>query len=308
MGRETSKFQDKIHAQDFARPPTPIRNIIDAMIRSRSNPQARTIRQLRSRHGRRNADLLLLEGPHLATAAAEASLSLRYLLVTPDFQARHGELVGHIEHASGTRATAIDPERLREQADADAPQGIAALAKPPATWKTAQATAPLPGPGLHLYADGIQDPGNLGAMARSAEAAAAASLLLSPGASSPDHPRALRASAGSLLRIPLWTDVGVDRFSPDVRLLALTPHPPDQGSTPALRFFSDDLLSFHLSPAVPIVLAVGSESRGLSPPLLTRADFLLSIPVAPAVESLNVTVAASLALFELRRLLDRSGP
>jgi TrmH family RNA methyltransferase len=308
MGRDTSKFQGKIHAQDFARPPPPSRSIIDAMIRSRSNPQVRTIRQLRSSRGRRNADLLLLEGPHLATAAAEAGLPLRCLLVTPDFRAQHGELVDHIEHESGTRAAAIDPERLREQADADAPQGIAALAEPPPTWKTAQATAPLPGPGLHLYTDGIQDPGNLGAMARSAEAAVAVSLLLSPGTARPDHPRALRASAGSLLRIPLWTDVGVDRLPPDVRLLALTPHPPDRNSTPALRFFSDGLLPSDLSPTVPIVLAVGSESRGLSPPLLARADLLLSIPVAPAVESLNVTVAASLALFELRRLLDRSGP
>lgn len=185
------------------------------MIRSRSNPQVRTIRRLRSSYGRRNADLLLLEGPHLATAAAEAGLTVRHLLVTPDFQVRHAELVDRVEHESGTRAAPIDPERLREQADADAPQGIAAIAEPPRTWKTAESTAPPLDPGLHLYADGIQDPGNLGAMARSAEAAGAASLLLSPGTARASHPRALRASAGSLLRIRLWTDVGVDQLPPD---------------------------------------------------------------------------------------------
>lgn len=273
------------------------------MIRSPSNPQVRTIRRLRSAHGRRHADLLLLEGPHLATAAAETGLTLRHLLVTPDFQAQRGEIVDHIEHESGTRAASIDPDRLREQADADAPQGIAAIAEPPRTWKTAESALPLPDSGLHLYADGIQDPGNLGAMARSAEAAGAASLLLSPGTARPSHPRALRASAGSLLRIPLWTGVGVDQLPPDARFLALTPRSLDPESPPSIPLFSSDGEPLPLSPTDSIILAVGSESKGLSPPILTRADLLLSVPTVPAVESLNATVAASLALFELRRLL-----
>ncbi len=274
------------------------------MIRSRSNPQVRTIRRLRSAHGRRNADLLLLEGPHLATAAVEAGLTLRHLLVTPDFQAQRSELIDHIEDVSGSRAATIDPERLREQADADTPQGIAAIAETPRTWKTARSAAGGLDPGLHLYADGIQDPGNLGAMARSAEAAGAVSLLLSPGTARPSHPRALRASAGSLLRIRLWTDVGVEKLPPDARCLALTPDSVDPESRPSVALFSGKATPPDLSPADPLVLAVGSESRGLSPPILTRADLLLSISTVPAVESLNATVAASLALFELRRLLD----
>ncbi len=278
------------------------------MIRSRNNPQVRTIRRLRSAHGRRNAELLLLEGPHLAAAAAESSLTLRHLLVTPDFQSRHGDLVDHIERESGARAAVIDPQRLREQADADAPQGIAAVAEAPGTWKTAESTTPVLDPGLHLYADGIQDPGNLGAMARSAEAAGAVSLLLSPGTARPSHPRALRASAGSLLRIPLCTDVDVDRLPSDIRLLALTPHPPDHGRVATATLFSDDRVPPGLVPTDPILLAVGSESRGLSPALLARVDLVLAIPIAPAVESLNATVAASLALFELRRLLELAQP
>ncbi|MXZ37109.1 MAG: hypothetical protein F4Z19_02405, partial [Holophagales bacterium] len=197
------------------------------MIRSPGNPQVRTIRRLRSSHGRRNTDLLLLEGPHLATAAADAGLTLRHLLVTPAYRALHTALVDRIERQSGTRATSIDPERLREQADADAPQGIAAIAEPPRTWNAVEGSGSARLPGLHLYADGIQDPGNLGAIARSAEAAGAASLLLSPGTARPGHPRALRASAGSLLRIQLWADVGVDQLPAGARCLALTPHPLD---------------------------------------------------------------------------------
>ncbi len=272
------------------------------MIRSRTNPQVRTIRRLRGAHGRRNADLLLLEGPHLTAAAAEAGLSLRHLLATPDFQAQHAELVRRIERQSGLRAASIEPERLREQADADAPQGIAAIADPPDAWKSAANAPPVLGPGLHLYADGIQDPGNLGAMARSAEAAGAASMLLSPGTVRPGHPRTLRASAGSLLRLPLWTDVNADLLPSGVRCLALTPELPDRDSPPTFRLFANETLPSDFSPTDTIVLAVGGESRGLSASLLARADLLLSIPMTAAVESLNATVAASLALFELRRL------
>ena len=272
------------------------------MIRSRTNPQVRTIRRLRGPHGRGKTDLLLLEGPHLTAAAAEAGLPLRHLLATPDFQAQHAELVRRIERQSGLRAASIEPERLREQADADAPQGIAAIAERPDAWKSAANAPPVLGPGLHLYADGIQDPGNLGAMARSAEAAGAKSLLLSPGTVRPGHPRALRASAGSLLRLPLWTDVNANLLPPGVRCLALTPELPDRDSPPTLRLFVNETLPSDFSPTDIIVLAVGGESRGLSASLLARADLLLSIPTAAAVESLNATVAASLALFELRRL------
>ena len=272
------------------------------MIRSRTNPQVRTIRRLRNAHRRGKTDLLLLEGPHLTEAAAEAGLPLRHLLATPDFQTQRAELVRRIEHQSGLRAASIDPERLREQADADAPQGIAAIAEPPEAWKSARNAPPVLGPGLHLYADGIQDPGNLGAMARSAEAAGAASLLLSPGTVRPGHPRALRASAGSLLRLPLWTDVNAGLLPSAIRCLVLTPEFPDRDSPPAFRLFANESLPSDLFSTGTIVLAVGGESRGLSTPLLARADLLLSIPTAAAVESLNATVAASLALFELRLL------
>lgn len=278
------------------------------MIRSRRNPQVRAIRRLRNSHARRYADLLLLEGRHLVSAAAEAGLGLDHLLVTPEFRAAHSEFVRQLEDRSGTVPALIHPDRLREQADADAPQGIAALAKLPAGWNTARdagtRTLPVP-PGLHLYVDGVQDPGNLGAMARSGEAAGAVSLLLAGGTTRPNHPRALRASAGSLLRIPVWTDVRVDRLRSNEVWLALAP--PNKGAegqltTPLFAASNPGEKLVHLLAADRIVLAVGNESRGVSNPVLDRADMLLTVPTAGAVESLNAAVAASLALFELQRL------
>ena len=276
------------------------------MIRSRNNPQVRTIRRLRNAHARRRIDLLLLEGPHLVEAGAEAGLGFRHLLVTPEFGTAHAELIQCFEDRSGTAATLIDRNRLHEQADTDAPQGIAALVDPPPNWHSTEDDTLVLTPGLHLYLDGIQDPGNLGAIARSTEAAGAASLLLGPGTARPNQPRALRASAGSLLRLPVWTEVEVDRLPPEVPLLALTGHRARKGTPPPnkLLFTADDSEPGLLAELVSAdtIVAVGSESRGLSSLVLDRADALLSIPTAPAVESLNAAVAASLALFELQRL------
>ncbi len=282
------------------------------MIRSRNNRQVRTIRRLRNSHARRHTDLLLLEGRHLVVAAAEAGLEFHHLLITPEFGTTHAEFTRQLEDRSRTAATLIHPDRLREQADADAPQGIAALVDPPPGWISARAagggTLALPS-GLHLYVDGIQDPGNLGAMSRSAEAAGVASLLLAAGAARPNQPRALRASAGSLLRLPVWTGVRLDQIPANARCLALTPHHEDSKEPSIVRIFAADAPDqrlIHLLGGDLIVLAVGNESKGLSTPVLDRADMLLTVPTAGAVESLNATVAASLALFELLRLRGMS--
>ncbi len=256
--------------------------------------------------------MLLLEGRHLVDAAAGAGLEFHHLLVTPEFEATHAEFIQQLEDRSRTTADLIHPDRLREQADADAPQGIAALVDPPPGWISARAAESRPltlSSGLHLYVDGIQDPGNLGAMARSAEAAGAASLLLADGTARPSQPRALRASAGSLLRIPVWTGVRADQIPANARWLALTSHHEENEERPIAPIFSanaPDQRLTHLLCADQIVLAVGNESQGVSSPVLDRANMLLTVPTAGAVESLNAAVAASLALFELLRLRGMS--
>ena len=275
------------------------------MIRSRNNPQVRALRRLRNAHTRRQTDLLLLEGPHLVDAAAEAGLAFRHLLATPGFRAARIEMIRRLEHRSGIAAALIDADRLREQADADAPQGLAALVEPPAGWHSAEGETLVLPSGLHLYVDGVQDPGNLGAMARSAEAAGAASLLLAPGTARPSQPRALRASAGSLLRIPVRTDVQLDQAASGVSTLALTSGKSPGTDVPAACLFAPGSpvpALLELASAKTAVVAVGNESRGLSTAVLERSDLLLQVAMAPTVESLNATVAASLALFELQRL------
>jgi TrmH family RNA methyltransferase len=253
------------------------------MITSRQNQRLKDIRRLRRSKG----DLALLEGLHLVTEALAAGLALEEVLATPAF----------LDSAEGRRLApalpveplAVSPDLLEDLTDADSPRGILAVARLP---RSGTAALPVQPDRPYLYLDGLQDPGNLGALARVAEAAGAAGLALSPGCAYPNHPRALRASAGSLLRLPVAVRVKPADLS---RRLA-SAHPRWAALVPR---GGENLYSAALDGT--FVLAVGAEGPGLSPALLARVDLRLTIPMEPPVESLNATVAAALVLFEVRR-------
>jgi TrmH family RNA methyltransferase len=253
------------------------------MISSRHSQRVKDIRRLRRSKG----DRALLEGPHLVAEALAAGLVLEEVLATPPFldSPEGRQLAGLLPLAP----LAVSPELLADLTDADSPRGILAVARLP---RLGPAALPVAAGRLYLYLDGLQDPGNLGALARVAEAAGAAGLALSPGCVHPNHPRALRASAGSLLRLPVAVGAGADALDAHLapthpRWAALVPRD------------GEDL--YHAPLDGTLILAVGAEGPGLSPELLARAALRLTIPMAAAVESLNATVAAALVLFEARR-------
>ena len=253
------------------------------VITSRQNQRLKDIRRLRRSKGER----ALLEGPHLVEEALASGLLLEEVLATPSF----------LETGEGRRLARslpvapleVSPEALEDLTDADSPRGVLAVARLP---RSGVGSLPIHPGRPYLYLDGLQDPGNLGALARVAEAAGAAALVLSPGCAHPNHPRALRASAGSLLRLPVAVGAGPEDL--DSRLAPARPRwaalVPRDGES-LYRAALDGTL----------VLAVGAEGPGLSPGLLDRARLRLTIPMEPPVESLNATVAAALVLFEVRR-------
>lgn len=243
----------------------------------------RTILRVRRSKG----EAALLEGPHLIEEALASRLALSLLLATPDF----------LESASGRRLRPalpfspllIEPRLLTEVTDSDSPRGILAVAR--ITHPRIEDLVIQPN-SIVVYAEQLQDPGNVGAVARIAEASGAAAVCLGPGSAHPNHPRALRASAGSLLRIPVTITSQADDltkhlapFSP--RWLALTPRG-------GLNLFETELGGC-------LILAIGTEGQGLSGQIKRRADVELTIPLRSPVESLNVAAATAVALFEIAR-------
>jgi TrmH family RNA methyltransferase len=253
------------------------------MISSRQNQRLKDMRRLRRSKG----DRALLEGPHLVAEALAAGLVLEEVLATPHFlETSEGRRIAGLLPAAPLE---VAPGLLDELTDADSPKGLLAVARLP---RGGVETLPVVPGRPYLYLDGLQDPGNLGALARVAEAAGGGGLALSPGCVHPNHPRALRASAGSLLRLAVA--VAVD---PDALEAHLAPANPRW--TALVPREGEDLYLAPLDGT--LILSVGAEGPGLSSVLLNRAGLRLTIPMAPAVESLNVTVAAALVLFEVRR-------
>jgi len=274
------------------------------VITSPRNERLKDIRRLARSKGHR----ALLEGPHLVTEALAAGIALETVLATPEFLegAEGRALAGRLRQPPLEVAAAA----LESIADADSPRGVAAVARLP---RGGPESLPSPAGGaagladVYLYADGLQDPGNLGALARVAEAAGAAGLALGAGSVHPNHPRALRASAGSLLRLPVAVaadPAGLDRrlgAAGPPRWLALVPRG-------GLDLWADGWEGERGPGAPPLVLALGAEGPGLSAAAAGRADGAVTIPLAPPVESLNAVVAAALVLFELRRRYGSSSP
>jgi TrmH family RNA methyltransferase len=253
------------------------------MINSRQNRIFKNIRRLRRCKG----DHALLEGPHLIHEALEAGHQPELVLVTPEFWKRpEGRKLSAVLPSEPTQ---IAPELLDGLTDSDSPRGALALIQLP---RGGPENLPRAADGLYLYIDRLQDPGNLGALARTAEAFDATGLALAPGTVDPNHPRALRASAGSLLRLPVA--VATERQDLDGHLeasppvwIALVPRGGESLDRATL--------------SRPAVLAVGAEGPGLADELVASADLRLTIPLAAPVESLNATVAAALVLYALRR-------
>lgn len=224
--------------------------------------------------------------------AVTAGLFLETVLATPGYLASAEGAA--LARRLATAPLEVAPELLEDVTDSDSPQGILAVAHLPRPGLDA---LPVRRGALYLYLEGLQDPGNVGALARVAEAAGAAGLALSPGTAHPNHPRALRASAGSLLRLPVA--VGADPGSLERHLApGLSPGEAPRWAALVPRD-GEDLWRASLDGT--LILAVGAEGPGLSPALTARAGLRLTIPMEPPVESLNATVAAALVLFEVRR-------
>lgn len=253
------------------------------MIRSRQNQVVKNIRALRRRQG----DHALLEGPHLLEEALRAGLPLETVLVSPRFADRP-EGVALLDRLSKPPLL-VEESILSSLCDVDSPQGVLAVSRLP---RGDARGLPRRDGAVYLYLDGVQEPGNVGAIARVAEAFGATGLALAKGAAHPNHPRALRASAGSLLRLP--TVCGGSIADLDAALADLAP-------TWIGLVARDGEAMSAASARGAVVLVVGAEGAGVSAEALARLDRSWTLPIRAPVESLNVAVATGIVLFELQR-------
>ena len=253
-------------------------------ISSRQNPLV-----TRFRHAARagaGGDVLI-EGATLVREALDAGWAPTVLVFTEEAVASpEGAELARLAAADG-EVVVVPPRVMDAISPAAAPSGVVALASP--RFRTMDDVF-RPPPALAILAVGVQDPGNLGAIVRVAEAAGATGVLACGPSAHPGGWRALRGSMGSVFRLPV-TEAPVGEAlrasrAQDARIVALA-----LGGTPMDRV---DLTA-------PAALVVGAEGSGLPRDILDAADVVLTIPMRPPVASLNVAVAAGVALYEARR-------
>ena len=253
------------------------------MISSRQNSRLKDIRRLLRCKG----DRTLLEGPNLVREALAFGNTIETPLMTQEFlESVEGQQIAARLESS---PLIVEPRLLSELTDSTSPQGVVAVGHLP---RGGIEDLPLTSGGIYLYLDGIQDPGNLGALARLAEASGAVAGLSSPGTVHPNHPRCLRASAGSLLRIP-WFH-GVEMNSAERRLSQI-----NAAWVQLTAHGGHNLYDF--DPPKTLVLVVGSEAHGVSEEVAQKCRRGIKIPIAAPVESLNAATAVAIVLFELNR-------
>jgi len=186
----------------------------------------------------------------------------------------------------------LPPEIFASAVDTESPQGIAALVKPRVFTLEEVLGGQNP---LLLIAAGLQDPGNLGPLIRSAEEFGATGYVILPGTVSPENQKTLRASAGSVFRLPGITlceeHILHELAERKIRTVA------------AVAAEGSPLAEHDLTQ--PTALILGNEGAGISPSILKRADARVTIPMPGAVESLNAAIAGSILLYEAAR--QRSG-
>jgi RNA methyltransferase, TrmH family len=256
----------------------------DAMLTSRQNSLIKQMRKLHRAKERHEQQLFLLEGTHLLAAACAVSAPLVTVCYTETWLAQHPDL-GQSVRAIAHRTELVSPEVLRAIATTVEPDGIVAT--------VSRIDPPRPHfQHLGLVLETIQDPGNLGTMIRTAAAAGAEGLLLSPDSVDLDHPKVLRASAGQWFQLPM-------AVSADLRADLL--HYQALGLQIVATLPTANQSYWQVDFQRPTLVLLGNEGGGLSPALAALADCQVTIPISPGVESLNVAIAAALILYEAKR-------
>ena len=178
----------------------------------------------------------------------------------------------------------VDPAVLDELAPTRHPQGVLAVVADPRRppWPARE--------GVALWLDGVQDPGNLGAIIRSSAALGARAVLLSPGCADPFHPASVRGSAGAVFRLPVSRNVPAARVAERM----------SEGSGEVWAASPNGIPLDRWTPSLPAVILIGAEGAGLSPDARAVAGGEVTIPLDREIESLNVAVAAGILLERLR--------
>lgn len=249
------------------------------VISSRSNPLVTRLRKLGSkRSARREEGVFVGEGPKLLQETLKASISLETVIYATGIQLP--------DLPQGVRVVEVPSSLLEAVAQTQTPQGVVFVGKTPSLDMPQALTG-----SRYLLLDGVQDPGNVGTIWRTADAFGADGLILCSGCADPWSPKTVRSTMGAAFRLPVW-ETTLEQAAQRLKEANIPLY------ATALREDTEDVRDISLQRSGVII---GSEGRGVSQLALDLCEKTVKIPMVERCESLNAAVAASVVLWEMAR-------
>lgn len=257
------------------------------MLTSRSNPKVKLARNLHERKARQHSGLYLIEGVFHIGAALDAGTALALVLHCPTLlRGKFAQALPQRLLHAGVETLEVSAEVMASLSEKDNPQGIVAVAQQHTT--PLAALSPQTG-AVFLAVVAPQDPGNVGTLLRTLDAAGGSGLLLLEGGTDPWHPQAVRAGMGAHFSVPI-----VQASFADCVAWAAAQGVSVYGSSAKATL---DFRKVAYKP--PCVLLLGSERSGLSAEQLAACEQVVSLPMRGRVTSLNLSVAAGIWLYQV---------
>ncbi|WP_078597963.1 TrmH family RNA methyltransferase [Evansella clarkii] len=247
------------------------------IIESVNNPKVKAWKKLHSRKGREKSGLFFIEGIHLIEEALKGELMINEIIAQED---REIPAEWRVTDVSTVHVTS---KVMNEICETETPQGFAAVCKLPDN-----ENLPLE-EGKFLFIDEVQDPGNLGAMIRTADAAGMTGVIIGEGTVDPYNGKVIRSAQGSLFHIP------VQKMDLEEALEIC-----QENGVPVFGTSLKGSTYTAIEPQENFALIAGNEGNGVKEFLLNKCDQNLYIPIYGKAESLNVSIASGILMYHLR--------
>jgi TrmH family RNA methyltransferase len=259
------------------------------LISSAANPLVRRMRLLGDRKHRRREGAFVVEGIQPVWQAVEAGADVEVLVVAPDLLGPPAAGMVAAQEAAGVRVARLTGELFARVSARDGPSGLAAIVR---ARVPGLASLPVPPGAVFVALHEIGNPGNLGTIIRTVDAAGGTGVVLIGAAADPFDPAAVKASMGALFAVP------VARAADPAEFFAWT-----AGSGVAVITTSAKARTSFWAASYPrpLALLLGAEGAGLPDDVLAAGDLQVRIPMTGTAESLNLAVAAGLLLYQARR-------
>jgi len=265
---------------------------MDLIISSKQNSLVKYIRSLRDKRTREKEGHFVVEGLNFVNEALSSGIIPEKLIISESAgdNLKAADIIKQVSNRASI--VRVSDSVMEYMSETETPQGVMSLLKIPEVSLT---SLPVLTKSVFIIMDGIQDPGNVGTVIRTADAFGMTGVMMSKGCADLYNSKTLRSTMGSLFHLPVLRDVAATELVDFLQSRSICT---------AVTCLEEEVLPIEdLNLVFPLALVFGSEARGVSTELRQAGDYLMKVPMVGAAESLNVGVAAGIVIYEASRRL-----